>query len=305
MSVILSFDVGIINLAYCLFTKENNKLKILDWNIINLTNREATKCHCGLKASFCQGNDYFCKVHAKKCEPIKPFEELFKSNTENKCTCLVKDVHCGRKSIYNLVNPVNNQSNNQSNNQENNEENNDQYYCTTHAKAKYKSLQTQHKVKPFKNKAVSTLDFDETRLKLFQKLDEKKELLKADIILIENQPSMKNPTMKSIAAGLYDFYMIRGLLDKVPESNIKIVKFMSPSNKLKLVDDGQTKQVVVFKSESNDSKAYKLTKELSVNYAKALITGMSNWVTFLNGQKKKDDLADALLQGLYYYEKNL
>ena len=99
--------------------------------------------------------------------------------------------------------------------------------------------------------------------------------------------------------------MIRGLLDKVPESNIKVVKFMSPSNKLKLVDDGQTKQVVVFKSESNDSKAYKLTKELSVNYAKALITGMSNWVTFLNGQKKKDDLADALLQGLYYYEKNL
>jgi hypothetical protein len=286
MSVILSFDVGIINLAYCLFTKENNKLKILDWNIINLTNREATKCHCGLKASFCQGNDYFCKVHAKKCEPIKPFEELFKSNTENKCTCLVKDVHCGRKSIYN-------------------QENNNEYYCTTHAKAKYKSLQTQHKVKPFKNKAVSTLDFDETRLKLFQKLDEKKELLKADIILIENQPSMKNPTMKSIASGLYDFYMIRGLLDKVPESNIKIVKFMSPSNKLKLVDDGQTKQVVVFKSESNDAKAYKLTKELSVNYAKALITGMPNWVTFLNSQKKKDDLADALLQGLYYYEKNL
>ena len=32
---------------------------------------------------------------------------------------------------------------------------------------------------------------------------------------------------------------------------------------------------------------------------------MTEWVTFLNGQKKKDDLADALLQGLYYYEKNL
>jgi hypothetical protein len=33
---------------------------------------------------------------------------------------------------------------------------------------------------------------------------------------------------------------------------------------------------------------------------KALITGMSNWVTFLNGQKKKDDLADSFLQGLSY-----
>ena len=284
MSVILSFDVGIINLAYCLFTKENNKLKILDWNIINLTNRESTKCHCGLKASFSQGTEYFCKVHAKKCEPIKPFDELFKSNTENKCTCLVKEVCCGRKSVYNMT---------------------EQYYCTTHAKTKYKSLITTYKVKPYKNKAVSTMDFDDTRLKLFQNLQDRKELLKADYVLIENQPSMKNPTMKSIASGLYDFYMIRGLLDKVPESNIKVVKFMNPSNKLKLVDDGQTKQVVIYKADSKESKAYKLTKELSVKYTKELITGMNEWVTFLNGQKKKDDLADALLQGLYYYEKNL
>jgi hypothetical protein len=288
MSVILSFDVGIINLAYCLFTKEDNKLKILDWNIINLTNRESTKCYCGLKASFSQGDKYFCKVHAKKCEPIKSFEELFKPNNENKCTCLVKDIYCGRKSVYNI-----------------NTNDNINYYCTTHAKTTYKLLTTQSKVKLFKNKSVSTMDFDNTRLKLFQKLDEKKELLKADIILIENQPSIKNPTMKSIATGLYDFYMIRGLLDKVDESNIKIVKFMSPSNKLKLVDDGQTKQVVIYKAESNESKAYKLTKELSVKYTKELITDMPEWTNFLNNQKKKDDLADALLQGLYYYEKHL
>ena len=284
MSVILSFDVGIINLAYCLFTKENNKLKILDWNIINLTNRESTKCKCGLKASFSQGTDFFCKVHAKKCEPIKPFEEIFKSNTENKCNCLVKDVCCGRKSVYNMV---------------------DQYYCNAHAKAKYKSLITTHKVKPYKNKAVSDMDFDATKLKLFQCLQEKKELLKADYVLIENQPSIKNPQMKSIACGLYDFSAIRGLLDKVPESNIKVVKFMNPSNKLKLIDNGQTKQVVIYKAESKESKAYKLTKALSVKYAKELITGMNEWTTFFNVQKKKDDLADALLQGLYYYEKNL
>jgi hypothetical protein len=97
--------------------------------------------------------------------------------------------------------------------------------------------------------------------------------------------------------------MIRGLLDKVPESNIKIVKFMSPSNKLKLVNTGETKQIVIYKTELNESKAYKLTKELSVKYVKELITDMPEWNIFLNNQKKKDDLADALLQGLYYYEK--
>ena len=284
MSIILSFDVGIINLAYCLFTKEDDKLKILDWNIINLTNRESTKCICGLKASFIQNNNYLCKVHSKKCEPIKNFEEIFMSNCENNCIHLTKDKSCNRKSIYKM---------------------NDLFYCTTHAKVKYKSLQNQLKIKPFKNKAVSSMDFDDTRLKLFQKLEEKKELLKADIVLIENQPSMKNPTMKSIAAGLYDYYMIRGLIDDIPESNIKIVKFMSPSNKLKLVDNGQTKQVVIYKSQEKDSQAYKLTKELSVKYSKELVANIPEWLNFINSQKKKDDLADALLQGLYYYEKNL
>ena len=284
MSVILSFDVGIINLAYCLFTKENNKLKILNWGIINLTDRETTKCYCGLKAFFFQNNNHYCKVHAKKCEIIKPFEDIFKSNCDNKCIYLVKDNCCNKKSKYFL---------------------DDNYYCNLHAKQKYKSLENLAKVKKFKNKPVNGMNFDETKLKLFQQLNEKKELLKADIVLIENQPSMKNPTMKSISIAIYDFYMIRGLLDKVPESNIKIVKFMNPSNKLKLVDNGESIQVVIYKKELNESKAYKLTKELSVKYAKELVKLIPEWFEFLNNQKKKDDLADALLQGLYYYEKNL
>lgn len=284
MSVILSFDVGIINLAYCLFTKENNKLKILNWGIINLTDRETTKCYCGLKAFFFQNNNHYCKVHAKKCEIIKPFEDIFKNNCDNKCIYLVKDNCCNKKSKYFL---------------------DDNFYCNLHAKQKYKSLENLAKVKKFKNKPVNGMNFDETKLKLFQQLNEKKELLKADIVLIENQPSMKNPTMKSISIAIYDFYMIRGLLDKVPESNIKIVKFMNPSNKLKLVDNGESIQVVIYKKELNESKAYKLTKELSVKYAKELVKSIPEWFDFLNNQKKKDDLADALLQGLYYYEKNL
>ena len=37
--IILSFDVGIVHLAYCLFTKENGNWKILEWGNIDLTNR--------------------------------------------------------------------------------------------------------------------------------------------------------------------------------------------------------------------------------------------------------------------------
>ena len=41
---ILSFDVGIKNLAFCLIdTTENNK--IIDWGVINLIEDEDLKCH--------------------------------------------------------------------------------------------------------------------------------------------------------------------------------------------------------------------------------------------------------------------
>ena len=52
---ILSFDVGIKNLAYC---KLNKDQKVMDWNIINL-NDEIPKCNVNLRKQ--------CKVkHQKK-----------------------------------------------------------------------------------------------------------------------------------------------------------------------------------------------------------------------------------------------
>jgi hypothetical protein len=276
--IILSFDVGIIHLAYCLFMKENNNWKILEWGNIDLTNRNETKCHCGLKASFTHNNAFYCKVHSKKCESVKSFDELFIEEKIQKCTC------CGKKSSFNYDN---------------------NFYCTTHAKSYYKKLQTLYKVKSFKNKNIKDLDFDLTLAKLFEVLDDKKDLLKANIVLIENQPSFKNPRMKTISTILYAFYFMRGIVDKErTKSNILKVKFMSPSNKLKVVSEGENKKLIVLKA-SNEAKAYKMTKELGIKYCKELINHLPKWLKVLEGHKKKDDLCDAFLQGAYYYEKNI
>jgi len=282
--VILSWDVGIVNLAYCLFTKQDNKWNILDWNIINLTNRESTKCACNLKASYTHNNIHYCKVCSRKCEKLKPFNELFvEQNTDNKCNHLVKENICGRKSLFISDN---------------------NYFCKTHAKSKYKNLETLYKVKPFKNKSIMSMEYDDTRLKLFKILDDNKNLLEADIVLIENQPSMRNPTMKSISNALYDYFLIRGLVDKdVTKSNISKVKFMSPSNKLKLATEDDTQKLIVAKN-TDDAKGYKLTKQLSVKYTLEMIKHLPNWLEFINKQKKKDDLCDAFLQGCYYFTKN-
>ena len=164
-------------------------------------------------------------------------------------------------------------------------------------------------MKPLKKTNVSSMDFDDTRLKLINILENKKHLLKADVVVIENQPSFKNPRMKSISALLYDYYSIRGIIDKErTNSNIKRVKFMSPSNKIKLASDGETQQIVKLKSSekaSDESKAYKLTKSLAVKYTQDLLKHLPEWLKHFNSYKKKDDLADAFLQGAYYFEMNV
>jgi hypothetical protein len=164
-------------------------------------------------------------------------------------------------------------------------------------------------MKPLKKMNVSSMDFDDTRLKLINILENKKHLLNADVVVIENQPSFKNPRMKSISALLYDYYIIRGVIDKErTNSNIKRVKFMSPSNKIKLASDGETQQIVKLKASekaSDESKAYKLTKSLAVKYTQDLLKHLPDWLKHFNSYKKKDDLADAFLQGAYYFEMNV
>jgi hypothetical protein len=47
------------------------------------------------------------------------------------------------------------------------------------------------------------------------------------------------------------------------------------------------------------AKTYKLTKSLGIKYCSKMIEPFDNWKTFFNGCKKKDDLADSFLQGMY------
>ena len=287
--VILSFDVGVIHLAFCLLTKKevNNKIDwdILDWGNIDLTNRDDFKCHCGAtaKLSHIINNEekYYCVTHSKKVNiDNKSFEETFTGCTPKTNICNV----CKKNATYLK---------------------NDLYYCNTHAKQIYKSDTKKSLLKPFKIKSSTTLNFDDVKYSLMMELEKRTNLLSADYVVIENQPSFKNPRMKSIASTIYDYYLIRGIIDKKnTNSNITQVKFMSPSNKLKLANDGDTKQVIKAKK-TDDTKAYKLTKSLGIKYCLELTNHLENWQKHFNSHKKKDDLADAFLQGAYFYINNI
>ena len=93
--LILSIDVGIKNLAFCLCKKiiniEDNKIniEIIDWSIINLINNNLCtaikSCKCNAKY-FVNDNDivyYFCNKHAEKSKYNIDKLTKFKSNNSN------------------------------------------------------------------------------------------------------------------------------------------------------------------------------------------------------------------------------
>ena len=134
-------------------------------------------------------------------------------------------------------------------------------------------------------------------MNLISKLDKNLDLLGVDYVLIENQPSMKNPKMKSVAETLYSWFLIRGLVDKKNNSSLKKIFYLSPSNKLKINDDNIQAEIKKLKDQG---KKYKFTKNTAIVYTRNLLKDDSDWLAHLNKHKKKDDLCDSYLQGVYF-----
>jgi hypothetical protein len=282
---VLSWDVGIINLAFCLidYNKQTKEYKILDWDIINLTDREKMKCtECNANPSFYQSkyDKYYCKNHSKLAIITPPtFDFLFNNNVNEVCCFEGKTTICGKKSKYTSI---------------------EGHYCNTHAKSKYKSYSNEYKLVNHTKKGIDKMSMDDFLFKLVVELEKRPNLLNCESVFIENQPTMKNPRMKTISVTLYNYYMIRGRIDKErTKSTINAIHFMAPSNKLKLANDGDKVELVKVKNNEDDSKTYKLTKSLGVKYCLEMIKQFPEWVAVFNSHKKKDDLADCFLQGMY------
>jgi hypothetical protein len=169
-----------------------------------------------------------------------------------------------------------------------------------------------------------------------RKLHEKPQLLNVDIVVIENQPSLKNPQMKSIQMILYSYFLILGKVIGNGENStsyIDKIDFCSASNKLKIYDGPpiileEKKKRCVTKKDKNieekiqenieeksqeiklsDNKVKKSSaikygdkKKLAIEHAKYFLKDNLNYMDFFMNHKKKDDLSDSFLQGLYYFK---
>ena len=297
---IISYDVGIKNLAYCIC---DENMKIIKWDIIDLLNVDNKCSFCDNNADLLFYKYKLCKDHKKKVEELKELS-TDKVDKDDKCAVCQKNAKCKLGNAF---------------------------FCNLHRK----SFETKnYKIKET-NVSCDKISTAQFKYNLVTALDQLPELSEIDTVLIENQPSFKNPKMKAIADTLYAYYLIRCSVDK-KLFDFEDIHLIAPNQKLKLSPipemEGtnepkeevkkvrKSKKIVEEVGKGVDSKpvegvdskvvdskvepkkmSYKQGKEFAVKKCLSLID--ANHKTFLSTHKKKDDLCDCYLQAYHYLTK--
>ena len=134
-------------------------------------------------------------------------------------------------------------------------------------------------------------------------------------VVIENQPVMKNPIMKSIQMVIFTyFHMMKKM--RFPDLQIHLVSAANKTKVTRLFSREKADALISQTSiEAKNTKGYKFNKILAQHLTRTLLPFFfvpkvnveenetrenKNWDTFYNSHKKRDDLADAFLQGLHF-----
>lgn len=341
---VLSFDVGIINLAYCLLEidDDNQTFKILKWGIIDLADNRNVCSYIKNTGDFCNkiakfaiklnqhNNHYYCKDHVKKAElyvkPINIKWYIVEPEDVEYCTICTKNLKSKiTNKTYDLYacNSIDGQYCLAHQKEINNtnkyicvakkctklikhglyyeQPDIDDYeiqhvleygWCNDHFDEEYRALLNKKTKKISQNSnKISLISLGSS---MYRQLDKYPELLMVDLVLIENQPTLINPTMKSVANMLFSYFIMRGIHEKKNNSTISSVEFCCPANKITVGGKKVTKKL----EDAAENKVYKLTKSLGVKFCKALISDNDEWLNMLTKYKKQDDMADAFLQGI-------
>lgn len=262
---IISWDIGIENLAYCIMDNDN----ILMWETIDILKdirQNEYICEgllkngkeCNNKAK-CYENienikKYYCKKHGKKLKDIPEHElcEYTKKNNQN----------CKKKANF----------------YENIDNENKKYYCNQHKHIANNEL---HKYITVKN-----VSFFEKSIFLYNILNKLDDILDVDEVIIENQ---MHAEMKSIQILLYSYYLQEGI---IKNGRINEIHLMNATQKMTVYDGP--------KMECNIKDPHDRNKYLAKKHCEYLLQNNLLMLEYYNSHKKKDDLADTYLQALYF-----
>ena len=267
---ILSIDVGIKNLSFCLFEIDvtSKNIKILKWDNINLsvTDKNDYKCIeidkkglCNKPAKFSKEDKCYCLKHSKLHKYLQPTSDL-------------KEPFLKKQKLQNLIDIA------------------DKYKLTYETPLKKSNLlnviqtfiQTNCYTTIAKTNATKVdlvtigRNTQEKFNDIFSNIDS------IDNVIIENQIGPLANKMKTIQGMISQYFIMT--------NNNIIIDFISASNKLK---DYLPKEKI----------DYKQRKKLGVETCLTIINNdlqYDEWRGFVNKHTKKDDLSDCFLQGLWF-----
>jgi hypothetical protein len=275
---ILSIDVGIKNLSFCLFemsSQSSNDLKIIKWDNIDLSEKTESKCIeidknslCDKPAKFSKEGKCYCLKHSKKHNFLQPTPEL-------------KPSYLNKQKIQNLITLAN------------------KYKINYEAHSKKTELiglltefANQNCYIPIEKSSASKVNLVTIGRNIQHKFNDilDHHLLTINTIIIENQIGPIANKMKTIQGMLSQYFIMKN-------NNIEI-EFISALNKLK---DYMPKNKD--NKEKPEKMDYKQRKKLGVQICLEMVNTdfrFKEWETFFSKHNKKDDLSDCFLQGMWY-----
>jgi hypothetical protein len=266
---ILSIDVGIKNLAFCLFVKlpTDQQFKVTKWDVINISQQETLKCSfveknslCDKPAKFKKDDKCYCVKHCKKQQYQIPSSEQKPSFINKQKLAKLYEIADNHSIKYDqkikkadLVNLIN--------------EHIQQSYFET-----------------IESKKANEVDLFNIGVNIKNKFNEIfKDEGKIDYVIIENQIGPLAIRMKTIQGMIVQYFIMSNL-------NVEHIEFISASNKLKDCD-------------IKDKEKYSDRKKLGIAKCLGILTidfRFNEHINYFNGHKKKDDLSDSFLQGLWF-----
>lgn len=317
---IISFDIGIKNLAYCVLSIEPSQpLTIVDWNVINLLSPASTTSthtylctclvpsrkkktpssavsgtatnilECGKKAKWEKNGGYYCETHAKSStEFLIPKKEHTMTFLKKK---KVADLHAlAQTNTTGLT-----------------KDKLLEHLVSRYTDLCFKECGGEHNIPKV---SASAIDLITVGRAIKSKLDGVVSFGGATHILIENQISTIATRMKTVQGMLSQYFIMRS------DTQDAQIEFVSSANKLKGlvsatslapksgVEDGEESKTVA----TSINPQYKQHKKDGVDCCArflAMNEPLGNWSSFFGAKPsphfaKRDDLADCFLQGIWY-----